>query len=95
VVQKAVQDALGHIPRTPLPAPVEQISFSDLATRFLTRKEQQLAAGEIRPASYRDLLTRVDHLKKALGGVSTSALTVAVACLVWEGHFTLHAQKGA
>src|SRR3989442_918524 len=51
-VRKAVTDALDHIPKTPAPALVEQITFGDVATRFLVDKEQQLAAGELRPASY-------------------------------------------
>jgi hypothetical protein len=37
-----------------------------------------MTAGELRPASYRDLLTRTAHLKKVLGNVSTSNLTVPI-----------------
>jgi integrase len=77
-VQRAVQDALGHLPKHPALTPVEQVTFGDVAGRFLLCKEQQLAAGEIRPASYRDLLTRTEHLRKAIGGILTSTLTVTV-----------------
>jgi hypothetical protein len=69
------ENGASHVPA---PAPVEQISFGELACRFLTCNEQQMTAGELHPASYRDLLTRTAHLKKVLGNVSKSNLTVPI-----------------
>lgn len=78
VVNEVIQNALSQLPKPMAPAPVKEITFGDLANQFLACKATQLATGEIRPASHRDLLTRTNHLKKVLGGVSTSALTVDV-----------------
>lgn len=58
-IQKVIKELGGQAPQTPPPAPVKETPFGDLASQFLSCKETQLASGELRPASYRDLLTRV------------------------------------
>jgi len=76
MVRKAIADALGHLTQAPSPPLVQQVTFADVADRFLADKQAAMERGELRPPSFKDLKTRTRHLKRVINGVHTSQLTV-------------------
>jgi len=69
-VRRAVAEAFNKAAAATGPA-VQTLPFNEVASRFLTDKETAMTRGELRYASYRDLLTRTEHLKKTLASIST------------------------